>query len=53
LARIFSDEERPLTARTVAKARSQSLWDHQPKLRSCLKRVPWESFTPEPRWHWW
>jgi hypothetical protein len=53
LARCLDDQDRPLTAGTVAKARSQSLWDYQRVLRSCLKRVPWEHFTPDPSWHRW
>jgi hypothetical protein len=53
LAYLLSEEGTPLNARTVAKARSQRLWDHQRVLRSCLKRVPWKHFTPDPSWHRW
>jgi hypothetical protein len=53
LAYLLSEEGTPLNARTVARARSQRLWDHQRVLRSCLKRVPWEHFTPDPSWHRW
>jgi hypothetical protein len=53
LARILSDQDRPLSAGTVARARSQNLWDYQPVLRPCLKRMPWDHFTSDPSWHWW
>jgi hypothetical protein len=53
LARVLSDTERPLSASTVAQARSQSLWDHFRVLRSCLKQVPWDRFTTDPSWRWW
>jgi hypothetical protein len=53
LARGLSDENCPLSARSIANARSQSLWDHQPVLRCCLDRILWEHFAPDPSWHGW
>lgn len=53
-ARILQDKDHPLNTGTLAKARSQMLWDYRRDLRSCLDRVPWEDFTPSPRWlPWW
>ena len=48
----ISDGGHPLNMGTITKARSQQLWDRWPGLRSCLRRVEWTAFTPEPRWHW-
>jgi hypothetical protein len=48
----ISDAGHPLNMGTITKARSQQLWDRWPGLRSCLRRVEWTAFTPEPRWHW-
>jgi hypothetical protein len=54
LSRCIADEECPLDWQSIAKARSQSLADHRPELRSCLAdRVEWANFTPRPRWHAW
>jgi hypothetical protein len=55
LPRCIADEGCSLDWTSIAKARSQSLADHRPELRSCLAdRVEWANFTPKPRWHaWW
>jgi hypothetical protein len=52
LPRCIADGGHPLNMRTITKARSQQLWDCWPGLRSCLRRVEWTAFTPEPRWQW-
>jgi hypothetical protein len=36
----------PLTQATIARARSQSLRDHRPELRSCLNPSDWIKFAP-------
>jgi hypothetical protein len=54
LPRCIADEGCPLDWVSIAKARSQSLADHRPELRSCLAgKVEWANFTPTPRWHCW
>jgi hypothetical protein len=54
LPRCIADENFPLDWETIVKARSQSLADHSPRLRSCLAdRIDWAKFTPKPRWHRW
>lgn len=54
LPRCIADEDFPLDWQSIAKARSQSLADHRPELRSCLAgKVEWANFTPKPRWHSW
>jgi hypothetical protein len=54
LPRCIAGENFPLDWQSIVKARSQSLADHRPELRSCLAdRIDWAKFTPEPRWHHW
>lgn len=55
LPRCLEDESCSLDQDTVADARSQSLFDLRPELRSCLtRRQSWIKFTPTPRWwRWW
>ena len=54
LPRCIQDEQgATLDWDTIAKARSQSLWDQFPHLRSGLSdRIAWSSFTPKPTWRW-
>jgi hypothetical protein len=54
LPRCIADEGCALEWQSIAKARSQSLVDHRPELRSCLAgQMEWANFTPKPRWHCW
>jgi hypothetical protein len=45
----------PVDDSSVAKARArEQLWELRPKLRRRLiTALPWEQFTPRPRWHAW
>jgi hypothetical protein len=52
LPHCIADGGNALSVETITKARAQALWDCRPGLRSCLRRVEWTAFTPEPRWQW-
>ncbi len=55
LPRAIQDEGCILSESTLARARSQSLWDHAPYLRGCLTNGPaWTDFVPGAvRWWRW
>src|SRR5579862_449721 len=50
---MLHEDDNPVDEHTLAKARSQVLWDIRAKQRTCLKVTPWSDFTPPPVWWRW
>ena len=53
VTRILQDEDSTFDEQTIDQARSQSLFDYRPELRSSLNEILWPEFAPPARWHAW
>ena len=53
VTRILQDEDSTFDEQTIDQARSQSLFDYRPELRSSLDEILWPEFAPPARWHAW